>query len=241
MKDYNEIVRDVLRRSAEEEKENRKKKRMLVQLGSAAACCCLIVAAAAVLRHRNPGNALPDPAASTTGEPKQDTPANVHKGDGEVQNQPQSGGSSGRNDAQSLPAEDGRTVISEYGGWDANCYATPGNGTVGYSMPLEAAMDHYGDDVLYRVIIQMFRDSAHLPDGGEAARAEAERLSALGYDAMVVHSDETSHDYLTVCATRQQLEALPASVSYGYMLFLSGELVGGSGGSGDVQPEISVE
>ena len=27
MKDYNEIVRDVLRRSAEEEKENRKKKR----------------------------------------------------------------------------------------------------------------------------------------------------------------------------------------------------------------------
>lgn len=109
------------------------------------------------------------------------------------------------------------------------CYAVPENGTVGFSIPLRAAMEDCGSRAWYRVYVDLFADGARLaPDSPEAA-AERERLASLGYIvAYETYFDgERERHYFTLHTDYEQLTDFPAVAGYGYMLFLYDERVPG--------------
>ena len=106
------------------------------------------------------------------------------------------------------------------------CYAAPKNGEAGFSMPLRAAMDEYGDAARYRVIVDLFRDERPLAADGAESAAERERIADLGYIVAyetLTDADGWTRSYFTLHATYDQLKAFPSDTSYGYMLFLYGE------------------
>lgn len=108
------------------------------------------------------------------------------------------------------------------------CYAAPKNGEVGISISLRGAMDEYGDDARYRVVVDLFRDEERLLSEGFEAHDEIDRLAALGYiSGLESYYDQgvLENAYFTLHATYDQLKSFAASDDYGYMLFLYAERV----------------
>lgn len=126
--------------------------------------------------------------------------------------------------------KESKRMISHYdiGNMDA-CYAVPQNGEVNFSMPLREAMKAYGDDVRYRVVVDLFRDESQLPPDGADAKNESARLAALGYiTAFETYTDNgSSQTWFTLHAGYDQLADFAAAEEYGYMFFLYGERVSG--------------
>lgn len=96
-------------------------------------------------------------------------------------------------------------------------YATPKNSEYCFSASLQGAMNEYGDEVLYRVVIDVFENNEPLSDSSKM-QAECDRLSNLGYDV-------SNGNYFTMCATYDELVAFVANESYGYFMFLYDERV----------------
>ena len=97
-------------------------------------------------------------------------------------------------------------------------YATPKNSEYCYSASLQGAMNEYGDEVLYRVVVDVFENNEPLSDSSKM-QAECDRLSNLGYDV-------SNGNYFTMCATYDELVDFVANESYGYFMFLYDERVG---------------
>lgn len=143
------------------------------------------------------------------------------------------------NNGVSLPADgaqedvkyvESKQMISHYdiGNMDA-CYAAPKNGESNFSMPLREAMKAYGDDVRYRVAVDLFQNENPLPPDGADAKNEGARLAALGYiTAFETYTDNgSSQTWFTLHATYDQLADFAIAGEYGYMFFLYGERVPG--------------
>lgn len=112
-------------------------------------------------------------------------------------------------------------MISAYEGTSAS-YATPENGQVDRSIPLNGAIKAYGDSARYNVRIDIFRDQQLLaPDSAEVC-SEIERLAALGYTTVFeTYDDGANKHYTFSChATQEQLLGFPVNTEYGYFLFL---------------------
>ena len=126
-------------------------------------------------------------------------------------------------------AYNGKTLVSGYPDAPDGCYVTPKNGDVGYSEPLRAAMKEYGDDAVYRVWVDIFKDEVQLdPDDPEVA----ELLVAFGREHNITTTIETytdangaDHVYPTLHATYEQLQNFTADEAHGWMLFLYDERV----------------
>ena len=126
-------------------------------------------------------------------------------------------------------AYNGKTLVSDYPDAPDGCYVTPKNGDVGYSEPLRAAMKEYGDDAVYRVWVDIFKDEVQLdPDDPEVA----ELLVAFGREHNITTAIETytdangaDHVYPTLHATYEQLQNFTADEAHGWMLFLYDERV----------------
>ena len=74
------------------------------------------------------------------------------------------------------------TVVSAYGGEGSSaCYKSPNNGHCIYSIPLQKAMEEYGDMVLYKVVVDVFNDNNMFESNSEAVKNEIERLTEIGY------------------------------------------------------------
>ena len=97
-------------------------------------------------------------------------------------------------------------------------YATPKNSEYCFSASLQGAMNEYGDEVLYRVVVDVFENNEPLSDSSKM-QAECDRLSNLGYDV-------SNGNYFTMCATYDELVDFVANESYGYFMFLYDERVG---------------
>ena len=108
------------------------------------------------------------------------------------------------------------------------CYAAPKNGEVNLSVPLREAMNEYGDNARYRVVVDRFQNEQPLDPAGDEIEAEMDRLAAVGivnaYERFYDH-DVLERAYFTIHASRYELEHFPPSDDYGYMLFLYGERV----------------
>ncbi|MBQ1419036.1 MAG: hypothetical protein IIY95_06465 [Firmicutes bacterium] len=126
-------------------------------------------------------------------------------------------------------AYNGKTLVSAYPDAPDGCYAAPKNGEAGYSEPLRAAMREYGDDAVYRVWVDIFKDEVQLdPDDPEVA----ELLVAFGREHNITTAIETytdangaDHVYPTLHATYEQLQNFAADEAHGWMLFLYDERV----------------
>ncbi|MBQ1580810.1 MAG: hypothetical protein IIZ86_06745, partial [Firmicutes bacterium] len=126
-------------------------------------------------------------------------------------------------------AYNGKTLVSAYPDAPDGCYAAPKNGEAGYSEPLRAAMKEYGDDAVYRVWVDIFKDEVQLdPDDPEVA----ELLVAFGREHNITTAIETytdangaDHVYPTLHATYEQLQNFAADEAHGWMLFLYDERV----------------
>ena len=134
-------------------------------------------------------------------------------------------------------------IISSYAGsyttgdTPSASYATPENGKRCFSTPLQQAMDAYGDRVLYRVVVDVFRDKEPLSADSKPVQEERARLSDSGYTvAYETFSDrESTHPYLILHATYDELTGFAANERYGYFLFLYEERVEPAANSGTDQ------
>lgn len=127
-----------------------------------------------------------------------------------------------------------RTMISSYGDGNgaAVSYDSPENGTFKFSIPLKGAIDEYGasdenGDILYRVLVYVFKDKNELNANSDTVREEGDRLFACGYTvAMETYNDgHENHYYFTLHATKEQLVNFAVNEEYGYRFFLYDELV----------------
>ena len=131
---------------------------------------------------------------------------------------------------------DERRIISSYAAGDtpSASYATPENGKRCFSTPLQQAMDAYGDRVLYRVVVDVFRDKEPLSADSKPVQEERTRLSDSGYTVAyeTVSDGESAHHYFTLHATYDELTGFAANERYGYFLFLYEERVEPAADSG---------
>ncbi|MBR3718636.1 MAG: hypothetical protein IKN20_02105 [Firmicutes bacterium] len=127
-------------------------------------------------------------------------------------------------------AYNGKTLVSGYPDAPEGCYASPKNGEVGYSEPLRAAMKEYGDEVVYRVFVDLFADEKQLAlaDPEEAAALLQEVAGGQNITTAIetyTDADGTDHVYPTMHATYEQLQNFEADDAHGWMLFLYDERV----------------
>lgn len=134
-------------------------------------------------------------------------------------------------------------IISSYAGsyttgdTSSASYATPENGKRYFSTPLQQAMDAYGDRVLYRVVVDVFRDKEPLSADSKSVQEERARLSDSGYTVAyeTVSDGESAHHYFILHATYDELTGFAANERYGYFLFLYEERVEPAADSGTDQ------
>lgn len=109
-----------------------------------------------------------------------------------------------------------------------SCFTVPKNGEVVISIPLREAMEEYGDNARYRVVVDRFQNEQPMDPTGDEIEAEINRLAAVGivnaYERIYDH-DVLERAYFTIHASRYELEHFPPSDAYGYMLFLYAERV----------------
>lgn len=102
------------------------------------------------------------------------------------------------------------------------------NGAVLLSDSLQAALAEYEDSVLYRVVVEVFRDGTVLSNFSDEIAAETQRLSDAGYivaTESVVFGDEV-YRYLTLHAEADQLRDFPAHPDHGYYIALYDDYLG---------------
>ncbi len=111
--------------------------------------------------------------------------------------------------------------ISSYKEGSNSADVAVANGGVCYSDSLNAAMDHHGDSVTYRVRIVLFADGVSISSTGDRAKSESERLFELGYTTAIgdVTQADGSKEYhfSLLYATYEQLKNFPAADDLGYL------------------------
>ncbi len=134
--------------------------------------------------------------------------------------------------------DNGKPMISTYGEKISVPDVTVADGDIYLTEPLVSAMEHHGDKVNYRVLVELFREDKPISSGKYAVLDEADRLAALGY--VVAYETVTKTEehgeyieanttyYFTLHATYEQLQSFPASDDFGYLLMLLGERIDGT-------------
>ena len=129
-------------------------------------------------------------------------------------------------DTPPQPYEPPVPMISDYACEVTAVSATPGNGEVILSVPLQKALEEYGSEARYRIVTLEYRDGVALePENVEAQ----EVLAALAGDGIVpvvetMYQDGVVTDtVLSLHASAEALAAFPADADYGYYLSLYGE------------------
>lgn len=248
MKTYEEMAKSVIERRDTYNKK--RKRRIRTAVGVSAACCiCLsALAGAAVQKYGLPWQKPEITAEDSTVIGEKDTVDDAGKGstsnndlNPDAQHEEVSGQADGSSTATGsagvatwnhpnnyIPDGSERKMISSYGS-DAvsGSYAAPENGKIGFSVPLQNAMDEYKDSVLYRVVIDVFSGKEQLASDSSRVKAEEERLSAKGYTvaAETYFDGSKNHCYFTLHAEYDELKNFAASENYGYFMYLYDERV----------------
>lgn len=116
-----------------------------------------------------------------------------------------------------------RNLITSYPIGCSADYRAPYDGEVCYTVPLYYAMQEYGADADYMVIIDIYSgagtaNSKRLYELADL-RAEFDRLGALGYEAGL-NQPSNAAPFLTLHATYEELQNFPAAADRGYFLRL---------------------
>ena len=259
MKDYKEVADIVFERSKEIIADNNRRKRKIIKLGSLMTCfgaavlICfgvfhsgmdkqIVIAEQFAEGHGNSGESdvVYDIFDADTNENFTESSVTVSE-ENSSYSQGESFNGSGIGNGVMIPDVDGnselpkfRTMISSYekNSSASACYAAPENGTFYFSMPLNGALDEYGDsddagEIIYRVAVHIFKDKQMLDPDSEAVKEEADRLFECGYTVAVekYYDGSGKQCYFTLHAEKKQLTDFAAAEEYGYMFYLYDELV----------------
>ena len=117
------------------------------------------------------------------------------------------------------------TVVSDYSYGGEACYKAPDNGHCIYSIPLQKAMEEYGDMVLYKTVVDVFSDNNMFESNSEAVKNEIKRLAEIDYTVNFEHYNDGTmdHYYFVLYATQEQLTNFVRNDNYGYMFWLYDE------------------
>lgn len=124
-----------------------------------------------------------------------------------------------KQETESLPE------VSSYAYEGEACYVSPNNGHCIYSIPLQRAMEEYGDAVLYKVVVDVFSDNNMFESNSEAVKEEIERLAGINYAVDFEHCNDGTmdHYYFVLCGTEDQLINFAGNDNYGYVFWLYDE------------------
>jgi hypothetical protein len=239
MKDYEEMAGSVLRRRDAYVARRRRQRK---QLAAAIVCLTVTVGSLAVWRQSTvpaedtaaggilPGGAyvsedVSDPTKAESAEAEKDT---------QMAGPADNGG-----DLDGDPAGYSiQKMISTFGETKMASDISVESGGVVFSDALTEAMELYGSEVKYQVVVELFLDGVAIDCADDAGVMEMERFAAEGYTVAFenYYDGYVDHNYFTLHATLEQLESFPASEDYGYCVMLYGERVETTGGS---QNEVS--
>lgn len=126
------------------------------------------------------------------------------------------------------------TVIDDFGTDADTNYDIPENGSVMHSIPLDGALEYYGDkdengnDIQYYIEVHFFKDGERV-DAGDLIIREDEwnRISATGVQCEFMTSSEdwgeTHTHYFLLMLTKEEVESFVPSDDLGYMFYLVDE------------------
>lgn len=124
-----------------------------------------------------------------------------------------------KQEAENLPE------VSAYAYEVEACYKSPNNGHRIYSIPLQKAMEEYGDAVLYKVVVDVFSDNNMFESNSEVVKDEIERLAGINYTVDLEHYNDGTmdHYFFVLCGTEEQLINFAGNDDYGYMFWMYDE------------------
>ena len=207
-------------------KEKAKKKHPIwIQWGMAAAClffCVIAVSEIPDIFNSVPVNDdymdVGIEEASQDGDPDGYGTGQMEQADGDMEIAEQDQAAQ-KQEMESLPE------VSAYAFEGEVCYKSPDNGHCIYSIPLQRAMEEYGDAVLYKVVVDVFSDNKMFESNSEAVKDEIERLAGINYTVDFEHYNDGTmdHYYFVLCGTEEQLINFAGNDNYGYMFWLYDE------------------
>jgi hypothetical protein len=233
MKDYDEMAKSVLKRRDKYVVERR---RQMKKMASILSCFCLVALMGVGVWHSGTlsnqkeivvdggevdtsdeeaaaGDGMPDGADGS------EDSTDYAKEEMQVAGIADFGGNLDGDPAGYLP------MISTFGETKMDINISVNNGGVLFSDALTGAMEKYGGDVKYRVIVELFSDGVAIDCADDAGMMEMERFAAEGYTVVFENYNDgyVDHNYFTLHATLEQLESFPVSEQYGYCVMLYGE------------------
>ncbi len=118
------------------------------------------------------------------------------------------------------------TMISDYEA-DEKIQTTPQNNQLIKSYALEKAIEEYGDNVLFRVFVEIYSDGNLLVGDDVYFNDEIERLCNAGITvAFETYFDgENEHYYFTLHTYKSNIDNFPVNENYGYIFYLYDEKV----------------
>lgn len=201
MKNYNEMAESVLKRRDKYIVERREQ---MKKVSSILSCVCLVALLGIGTR------VIPKQEPLDSGDVNYD--GNYYSTDDYSKKE------------QAEEKENSILLISSYESVGEPCYKAPCDGNVYMSIPLSRAIETYGDNAHYHVLVQVFKDSFPLASESAEVQAEMDRLTSLGYP--IVFENGTSYAF-SLKASEEQLQSISSGENYGYMLFLYGEFFDG--------------
>jgi hypothetical protein len=246
MKDYDEMAKSVLKRRDKYVVERR---RQMKKMASILSCFCLVALMGVGVWHSGTlsnqkeivvdggevdtsdeeaaaGDGMPDGADGS------DDSTDYAKEEMQVAGMADFGGNLDGDPAGYLP------MISTFGETKMDINISVNNGGVLFSDALTGAMEKYGGDVKYRVIVELFSDGVAIDCASGEGKAEIERFADQGYIVAFENYNDgyVDHNYFTFTlhATLEQLESFPVSERYGYCVMLYGERIETDGELQDV-------
>ncbi len=116
-------------------------------------------------------------------------------------------------------------MIRDFEGEPLNAKVAPENGTVIMTSALQNAMEHYGDEAKYNVVITICKSRKALDIRSDEVAAERERLAGLGYITFLENywDGEESTTVFGCHFSYEELQNFAASEDYGYILNLYDE------------------
>ncbi len=218
---------------ARKAKTKKVKRPAWIQWGMAAACILLVAAAVYgvtdLFTVTSENDSYPDTGpedASLDGNPDGYSQGPEKQPDDHTETAEQGSGAQDPAGQKTETAGKRRSVISAYGDMESSaCYKAPDNDACMYSVPLQKAMEKYGDSVIYKIVVDVFSDNKMFEADSEAVKNEIERLDGLDYKAGLeqYHDENGDHCYFILVAEQKQIVNFVKKDHYGYMFWLFDE------------------
>ncbi len=226
MKNCNEMVNSLLERREQYETEKKNRRKMLTRTITPLCCMCLV----ALFGFGAWQNGLLEKQPMQTAEDAVVPGTKDWYGPGEEelsQNTDNTNSIDPQIESDNISDQETKEVVSSFGeGKYSASYATPENGKFYFSVPLNGAIDEYGNDVVYHVVIDVFCEKEQLLKDDEQIDTEIKRLSDNGYDLCKENINGTA--YIVMTAELNQLSEFSANENYGYFMFLYSERIDGT-------------